>query len=231
MLNESAAAVRDAVRGRVEAGRPMDTHYDHPILMLQHLIWHEGYHHGQIKLALKQVGQPDQRRRRRTGHLGPVDGQGPVAQFRARKDVMTSQHARRRRHRRCCLRGERRGRARPGAGRRRRPHRVPAAARHAGPVRGAVSHQHGDAGGRHRLRPGGARAPAGAARRPALSRPGRARQPSPLRPGPGLRAAAAPHARRAEPAGVDVRPLACRCSTGCRCRAGRRGSGTGPRAS
>ena len=56
MLNESAAAVRDAVRGRVEAGRPMDTHYDHPILMLQHLIWHEGYHHGQIKLALKQAG-------------------------------------------------------------------------------------------------------------------------------------------------------------------------------
>ena len=23
---------------------PMDRHYDHPILMLQHLIWHEGYH-------------------------------------------------------------------------------------------------------------------------------------------------------------------------------------------
>jgi hypothetical protein len=26
--------------------------------MLQHLIWHEGYHHGQIKLALKLAGQP-----------------------------------------------------------------------------------------------------------------------------------------------------------------------------
>ena len=36
----------------------MDTHYDHPILMLQHLIWHEGYHHGQIKLALKIAGRP-----------------------------------------------------------------------------------------------------------------------------------------------------------------------------
>ena len=24
--------------------------------MLQHLIWHEGYHHGQIKLALKAAG-------------------------------------------------------------------------------------------------------------------------------------------------------------------------------
>jgi uncharacterized damage-inducible protein DinB len=56
MLNESAAAVRDAVRGRLAAGRPMDQHYDHPILMLQHLIWHEGYHHGQIKLTLKLHG-------------------------------------------------------------------------------------------------------------------------------------------------------------------------------
>ena len=57
MLNESAKAVRDAVRGRLEAGRQMDCHYDHPILMLQHLIWHEGYHHGQIKLALKAAGR------------------------------------------------------------------------------------------------------------------------------------------------------------------------------
>jgi uncharacterized damage-inducible protein DinB len=58
MLNDSAKAVRDAVQGRVEAGRDMDQHYDHPILMLQHMIWHEGYHHGQIKLALKMAGQP-----------------------------------------------------------------------------------------------------------------------------------------------------------------------------
>jgi len=57
-LDESAKAVRDAVLGRVEAGREMDLHYDHPILLLQHMIWHEGYHHGQIKLALKLAGQP-----------------------------------------------------------------------------------------------------------------------------------------------------------------------------
>jgi uncharacterized damage-inducible protein DinB len=36
----------------------MDIHYDHPILLLQHMIWHEGYHHGQIKLVLKFSGQP-----------------------------------------------------------------------------------------------------------------------------------------------------------------------------
>lgn len=58
MLNDSAKVVRDAVKGRLLAGRDMDRHYDHPILMLQHMIWHEGYHHGQIKLALKAAGCP-----------------------------------------------------------------------------------------------------------------------------------------------------------------------------
>ena len=58
MFNESTTAVREAVEGRVTSGREMDRHYDHPILMLQHLIWHEGYHHGQIKLALKLAGRP-----------------------------------------------------------------------------------------------------------------------------------------------------------------------------
>lgn len=58
MLSGSAVAVREAVAGRLAAGQPMDQHYDHPILMLQHLIWHEGYHHGQIKLTLKLAGRP-----------------------------------------------------------------------------------------------------------------------------------------------------------------------------
>jgi uncharacterized damage-inducible protein DinB len=58
MLADSAKAVRQAVEGRLNSGREMDRHYDHPILMLQHLIWHEGYHHGQIKLALKMAGRP-----------------------------------------------------------------------------------------------------------------------------------------------------------------------------
>ena len=58
MLNASAKVVRDAVKGRLQAGRDMDVHYDHPILMLQHMIWHEGYHHGQIKLVLKAIGCP-----------------------------------------------------------------------------------------------------------------------------------------------------------------------------
>ena len=58
MLNDSAEAVRDAVRAKVETDRDMALHYDHPILLLQHMLWHEGYHHGQIKLALKLAGRP-----------------------------------------------------------------------------------------------------------------------------------------------------------------------------
>lgn len=58
MLNESARIVRQAVEGRLSHARPMDVHYDHPILFLQHMIWHEGYHQGQIKLALKLAGRP-----------------------------------------------------------------------------------------------------------------------------------------------------------------------------
>ena len=57
MLNDSATAVRKAVKNRVETGREMNLHYDHPILLLQHMLWHEGYHHGQIKLALKLAGR------------------------------------------------------------------------------------------------------------------------------------------------------------------------------
>ena len=58
LAEDSDKAVRDAVKSRVEAGRDMTLHYDHPILLLQHMLWHEGYHHGQIKLALKASGRP-----------------------------------------------------------------------------------------------------------------------------------------------------------------------------
>jgi uncharacterized damage-inducible protein DinB len=57
MLNDSAKVVRDAAKSKLESGCAMNVHYDHPVLFLQHLIWHEGYHHGQIKLALKLAGK------------------------------------------------------------------------------------------------------------------------------------------------------------------------------
>jgi hypothetical protein len=58
MLNESHAIVRAAVRGRVEAGRSLNVNFGHPALLIAFLIFHESYHHGQIKLALKVSGQP-----------------------------------------------------------------------------------------------------------------------------------------------------------------------------
>ncbi len=58
MLNDSAKRVRDAVKSRVESGRDLDLNYDHPILLIQLLIFQESYHHGQIKLALKMAGRP-----------------------------------------------------------------------------------------------------------------------------------------------------------------------------
>ena len=58
MLNDSAKAVREVAKAKIESSDEMKVHYDHPILFLQHLIWHEGYHHGQIKLALKLAGHP-----------------------------------------------------------------------------------------------------------------------------------------------------------------------------
>jgi uncharacterized damage-inducible protein DinB len=58
MLHESAKTVRNAVKSRVETSRDMELHYDFPILLLQHMIWHEGYHQGQMKLALKLAGRP-----------------------------------------------------------------------------------------------------------------------------------------------------------------------------
>jgi uncharacterized damage-inducible protein DinB len=58
MLHDSARVVRAAVQGKLASGRAMDQHYDNPLLLLQHMVWHEGYHHGQIKLALKLAGHP-----------------------------------------------------------------------------------------------------------------------------------------------------------------------------
>lgn len=58
LLTASARIVRAAVQGKVELGEAMELHYDHPILLLQLLMFHEAYHHGQIKLALKAAGLP-----------------------------------------------------------------------------------------------------------------------------------------------------------------------------
>ncbi len=59
LLNESARVVRDAVKMALESSQPltgMYISYPHPVLLLQHMLWHEGYHVGQMKLALKATG-------------------------------------------------------------------------------------------------------------------------------------------------------------------------------
>jgi uncharacterized damage-inducible protein DinB len=58
LLIDSGRQVRDAVIARIDADRPLDKDFAHPIQLLQFLIFHEGYHHGQIKLALKAAGCP-----------------------------------------------------------------------------------------------------------------------------------------------------------------------------
>src|SRR5690242_1309967 len=68
LLNESATRVRHAVQSRVEAGRDLDLNFDHPIHLLQLLIFHEGYHHGQVKLALKSFRPAAARRPGRPTH-------------------------------------------------------------------------------------------------------------------------------------------------------------------
>jgi uncharacterized damage-inducible protein DinB len=52
-LTASAQAVREVVL--VGADIPI---YSHPIHFLQHMLWHEGYHFGQMMLALKAFGTP-----------------------------------------------------------------------------------------------------------------------------------------------------------------------------
>ncbi len=60
-LVASGEAVREAVRKGLESGcGPMvgaNVTYDNPVLLMQHMVWHEGWHVGLIFLALRLNGQ------------------------------------------------------------------------------------------------------------------------------------------------------------------------------
>ncbi len=60
-LKASGLAVRNAVEEAIEkGGGPMEgphATYDNPVLLLQHMIWHEGWHVGLIFLALRLIDQ------------------------------------------------------------------------------------------------------------------------------------------------------------------------------
>ena len=55
-LGLSSAAVREAFVAGDEAGKAPFGPYDNPFLFLQHMVWHEGWHIGQISLALRVHG-------------------------------------------------------------------------------------------------------------------------------------------------------------------------------
>lgn len=57
LLKESAVAVRESVAAMLANGTQSKGGYDHPVLFLQHMVWHEGWHVGLIFLGLRLNGQ------------------------------------------------------------------------------------------------------------------------------------------------------------------------------
>lgn len=57
LLGESAKAVRDSVEDLIKNDVGARGGYDNPVLFLQHMVWHEGWHVGLIFLALRLNGQ------------------------------------------------------------------------------------------------------------------------------------------------------------------------------
>lgn len=55
-LAESAELVRSWVADRLADGSQSVGNYDHPVLYLQHMVWHEGWHAGLIVLGLRLAG-------------------------------------------------------------------------------------------------------------------------------------------------------------------------------
>ena len=60
-LKSSGVAVREAVRDGIANGcGPMTSEhvtYDNPVLLMQHMVWHDGWHVGLIFLGLRLNGQ------------------------------------------------------------------------------------------------------------------------------------------------------------------------------
>lgn len=60
-VTASGVAIREAVRAGLEkGGGPMEgpnATYENPVLLMQHMVWHDGWHVGLIFLALRLDGQ------------------------------------------------------------------------------------------------------------------------------------------------------------------------------
>lgn len=57
LLAASGAAVRQAVKDALQGELRPFGWYDNPVLFLQHMVWHEGWHVGLIFLGLRLAGQ------------------------------------------------------------------------------------------------------------------------------------------------------------------------------
>jgi uncharacterized damage-inducible protein DinB len=57
LLKDSARAVREAFIEGVQNGGGPAGGYDNPVLFLEHMIWHDGWHVGLIFLGLRLAGQ------------------------------------------------------------------------------------------------------------------------------------------------------------------------------
>jgi uncharacterized damage-inducible protein DinB len=55
-LRASADRVKETYQKQLQSPNPQSP-YDHPVLFLQHMIWHEGWHVGAIMQALRANGQ------------------------------------------------------------------------------------------------------------------------------------------------------------------------------
>lgn len=56
-LKLSGRIVGETVRQLIEAGTGAIGGYDHPIFFLQHMLWHDGWHVGEILMTLRSAGQ------------------------------------------------------------------------------------------------------------------------------------------------------------------------------
>ncbi len=57
LLKSSGEAIRDAMGEALKDDLDQAGAYDNPVLFLQHMVWHEGWHVGLIMLALRLGGQ------------------------------------------------------------------------------------------------------------------------------------------------------------------------------
>ena len=56
-LTKGGLAIGDAMRELLSNGVQSVGGYDHPVLFLQHMVWHEGWHVGLLMLGLRLAGQ------------------------------------------------------------------------------------------------------------------------------------------------------------------------------